>query len=113
MSHPVAAYWFAVENLLIAGAYVFMGVKVAPVFLARNGIRYLWTKVGAIGFFLLCGFTHVDLALTSVFGSAMDQAMAAQWHMHLIHAPQAVLSWVFVVGLYCELIDIDWHRPRP
>lgn len=110
IDHPIASWLFALENLTICAGYLFVAVKVAPLFMRKFGVRYWSTKVGGIGFFLLCGLTHADQAYRALFAGGMP-GMAADWHMHLIHAPQAVCVWMFVIGLYVELTDIPWSAP--
>lgn len=111
VAHPLGSWSFAIENLVITAGYVFMAVKVAPLFMRKFGVRYWATKAGGIGFFLLCGLTHADMARAALFGGGMGHDMAAELHMHLIHGPQAVAVWMFVVGLYVELTNVDWGTP--
>jgi hypothetical protein len=110
LDHPVASWLFALENLAICAGYVFVAFVVAPLFMRKVGVRYRTTRVGGIGFFLLCGLTHGDMAFEALFATA-HEPMAAQWWMHAIHGPQAVAVWAFVIGLYLELTDVDW-TPR-
>lgn len=110
MEHPMAGWWFAVENASITAGYVFVALVVAPLFMRRVGVAFWWTKVGAVGFFVLCGLTHADMAGAAMF-MADDAPMATQWWMQAVHALQAVAVWMFVIGLYVELTDVDW-RPR-
>lgn len=108
--HPIASWLFALENLAICAGYLFVAVKVAPLFMRKVGVRYWWTKVGGIGFFLLCGLTHGEMAWRALFDHGMP-VMVTELHAHLIHAPQAVCVWMFVIGLYVELTDIPWSGP--
>jgi hypothetical protein len=109
MGSLIGTWLFALENTAIVLGYVFMAAVVAPLFLRREHIQCRATKVGGIGFFLLCGLTHTVLATRALFGSPMDKAMSGDLWMHAIHAPQAIAVWVFVVGLYLELTDVDWR----
>jgi hypothetical protein len=113
-AHPLASWSFALENVAITAGYAFVAAVVAPLFMRIFGVKYWWTKVGGIGFFFLCGLTHAVMALDALFMSdAMPCPMATRWYEHAIHAPQAVCVWLFVIGLYVELTEIDWSARKP
>ncbi len=111
-SHPVADWLFALENFTITAGYLFVAARVAPLFLRKVGVGYWSTRIGGIGFFLLCGLTHLQHGLMALFGGS-GKDMAAEPVSHLIHAPQAVAVWMFVIGLYLELTDVNWTLREP
>jgi hypothetical protein len=113
IDHPVASWFFALENLTICAGYLFVAVAVAPLFLRKVGVRSWATKLGGVGFFLLCGLTHLQMALKALFSPAGHESMVTHWWMHAIHGPQAIAVWVFVVGLYIELTDVNWTLREP
>ena len=88
-----------VPNLLIAGAYVGIGLFIAPKFQVagnanRDGARL--ARLAALVFFVACALTHVELAVHSLIGEVSDQSWMAQWHGFLIHGAQAVAGWAFL-----------------
>jgi hypothetical protein len=101
--HPVLFYVFVLSNLAIAAAYLFVAVFVAP----RIRLRARVTKVGGVGFFLLCRLMHALLAyyafasVSHTTHSAGPEGMGLL--MFLVHVLQAPAVWAFVVGLYVEL----------
>lgn len=98
--HPVLLLLFALANLTITLGYIYLALVVLP----RIRVTLLQTKIGGVGFFLLCGLTHTDMALTALFDPDMSMgAMATSWHALAIHLPQAVCVWLFVTGLYIEV----------
>lgn len=102
--NPVLFYVFILSNVAIVAGYLFVAVFVAP----RFRIRSLATRVGGVGFFLLCGMTHASLAYYALqsdshAGHGMGGASDVDVAMFVIHVLQAPAVWVFVVGLYVEL----------
>lgn len=92
---------FAVSNLTITLGYVFLSAYVVP----RIAVRLTRTKIGGAGFFLLCGLHHLDNVYHALFqGQQSVRGVSVQLHMLMIDVPQAVFIWMFVSGLYVELV---------
>jgi len=88
---------FILSNLVIVGGYVFIGVRVVP----AATVRLRRTRIGGIGFFLLCAGTHLHMAWHA-FTDPDYAAHATTWHVLGIHVVQAAAVWAFVIGLYIE-----------
>lgn len=95
--------FYIIANLVITAGYLFVGFKIAPAF----KVSLWYTKLGGVFFFFLCGMTHLEMAY---------HAWATQGVFHygitpltmIIHLPQAIAVWMFVLGLYKEfVIDAD------
>ncbi len=107
---------FILSNLAITAGYVYLAFAVIP----KVKIRLKRTKVGGVGFFLLCGITHLMLALGPVFDNS-DVTMAetgASWLMLAVHVPQAICVWLFAGGLFIEIGDygllaLRKDKPKP
>ncbi len=92
---------FVFANLAITAGYIYLAFAVVP----KLKVTLLRTKVGGIGFFLLCGLTHLLLALAPAYdtGHTTSAESASSWVMLAVHLPQAVAVWLFVSGLYIEV----------
>lgn len=95
------AWTFVIANVGIAVGYIFLAAIVMP----RITIRLWQTRVGSIGFFTLCGLHHLD----NVFHLLLQRNetvghIYVQAHMLLIDVPQAICVYLFVIGLYIELV---------
>lgn len=103
-------FLFVVSNLTITLGYVFMAAVVVP----RVTVHLGRTRWGGIGFFLTCGLHHLDNVYHLLFqGSARVQDVFPQLHMLLIDVPQAIFVWMFVTGLYVELVRWGpWNTDR-
>lgn len=107
--HPIALFLFVLVNITITLGYVFLAATVVP----KVPVTLVQTKVGGVGFFLLCGLTHTDMALSALFHPEMTMGeMATSWHMLAIHIPQAICVWLFVTGLYIEVGRWDFLKHR-
>lgn len=92
---------FVAANLIIFLGYVFVAAVVVP----RVTMRLKRTRWGGVVFFLTCGLTHLDMVYHYVFAeSERIGDVYSEWHMLLIHVPQAIAVWAFVTGLYLELV---------
>lgn len=109
--HPLAVWWFALANIAIVGGYLFIAATVAPLFMKKVGVSLWATRLGGIAFFILCGWTHLWIALGGMSDQHMGCEMATSTSMQVVHTLQAVAVWTFVIGLYLELTDVAW-RPR-
>jgi len=107
---PLAVWWFALTNLAIVAGYLFIAAVVAPLFLRKIGVGLWSTRIGGVGFFFLCGTTHLWIALSGMSDQHMGCEMAASGWMQAVHTLQALAVWAFVIGLYLELTDVDWRR---
>lgn len=87
---------YAVENVIITAGYIWAARYVVP----HLPVRPV-TFAGGIGFFLLCGLTHLEHAVHALFYRA-----PVHLHDHLIHAPQAVAVWVFLIYFRQDIITI-------
>lgn len=99
-SVDAAGVLFLVENLGIFAGYVFLAAVVVP----RVTVRLHRTRVGGILFFFTCGLTHLEQALHYLYAGEVFRDFATSWHMLLIHTVQVVSVWMFVTGLYLELV---------
>lgn len=92
---------FVASNLAIVAGYFFMAAVVIP----RVTIRLHRTRIGGIGFFLLCGLHHLENASHYLFTDSEDvRAVYESPHMLAIDVLQAFAVWAFVTGLYLELV---------
>ncbi len=108
-ANPALLFLFIVANLTITAGYIFVAFWVVP----KVRIQLKRTLIGGVGFFVLCGLTHIDMALSAIFGENMTMLqMATSWHGLAIHIPQAFAVWMFVTGLYIELGSFGGIRLR-
>ena len=92
---------FVASNLAITLAYFFLAAVVVP----RITIKLNRTRFGGIGFFMLCGLHHLDNVFHLLFAAQSTILdVYVSWHMLLIDVPQAFCVWLFVTGLYTELV---------
>lgn len=90
---------FVACNAIIVLGYVFVALRVTMVLPVR-----LVTRVAAVAFFFLCAATHFDLIAHTLTDQADTwETITNEPHMWIIHLPQAIAVWVFVVGLYADL----------
>lgn len=97
---PVTLFAFAIVNVTITVGYLWLSVVVLP----NLPLRLARTKIGGVGFFLLCGLTHTHMAVGVLIHPQMSVVeMATSWLSLAIHVPQAVCVWMFVTGMYIEI----------
>mgnify|MGYP001561845456 CR=1 FL=1 len=108
--HPFAVFLFILANVTITAGYLYVAATVVP----RVQMNLLRTKIGGVGFFVLCGITHMVMAVQTLTDSPMTAVMmASSWWSLAIHIPQAICVWLFVTGLYVEIGDTNASlRPR-
>lgn len=102
--------WLEVAaNVAIFAGYVFIALKVVP-YVTVNLKR---TRIGALGFFSLCGLHHLEGAVHLIVMPEENyhEAMLS-WHMLLVDVPQAFFVWLFVTGLYLELVKWGPWNPQ-
>lgn len=101
-THPLLLFVFIMANLAITLGYAFVALRIVP----QMQVSLLRTKIGGVGFFGLCGATHLGMVYNALFEAKMTFAvMSSTWPMVAIHLPQAVCVWLFVTGLYIEIGD--------
>ena len=96
-ANVVLLFVFVIANLAITGGYAYLALAVVP----KVAIEMRRTQLGGIGFFLLCGATHLGMAWTALVDEHYAR-MATSWHMLAVHVPQAVCVWLFVTGVFIE-----------
>lgn len=92
-----ANIFFIIANLAITAGYLFVAFKIAPNF----KVTKWYTKIGGVLFFLLCGMTHLQMAYHAWSGTHHSYT---SWVSLAIHIPQSIAVWMFVYGIYVELI---------
>lgn len=103
MTHhlPTLSAWlFYAGNVVIVAGYL----TAAIIITRRRGMRpfagrmRLRTWLAGLGFFLLCGATHAEMALHTWMGERLlrDDGTIS-WHMVAIHVVQAVAIWCFLM----------------
>lgn len=102
---------FVVSNLGITAGYIFLALFVLP----RVTVHLVRTKVGGIGFFLLCGLHHLDNTFHLLYQTDLAVGhVFLEWHMLAIDIPQFICVWLFVTGLYVELVKWGpWRTEDP
>jgi hypothetical protein len=92
---------FVLANLGITLGYMFLAIFVIP----RISVRLTRTKVGGMLFFITCGLHHLDNVFHVLFQPHEEvRNIMLQLHMLLIDVPQVIAVWLFVSGLYVELV---------
>jgi hypothetical protein len=100
IENPLLTFLFVLANLVITAGYLYLALKIVP----KIHVTLKRTIYGGIGFFLLCGLTHLSLAGMSLFDPDMSFGdMAGSWPMMILHVAQAGCVWSFVTGLYIEI----------
>ncbi len=105
---PVLLFVFVLANAAITAGYAFLAIAVIP----KVAVQLLRTKLGGIGFFLLCGLTHAHMAWAALFDQEHGgyAYMAVTPAMLAIHVPQAICVWLFVWGIYVEMGEFGLLR---
>lgn len=91
---------FVLCNIGIAAGYFYAAIAVMP----KVQAALLRTKIGGVVFFATCGLTHLELAFHAVAGEISISDFSSA-HMIIIHLVQMVAVWVFLTGLYRELVE--------
>lgn len=87
---------FVIANVIIFSSYLLIARYVVP----NLNLRFISTKYGGAGFFLLCAATHIELTLHAFTQEPLD---LTSWHMIIIHILQAIAVVVFTTSLYKEV----------
>ncbi len=100
---PTWSGWvFYVSNMVIVSGYLFASALITR----RKGLAkgMSWRAwIAGLSFFLLCGLTHVELAIHAFFNlRVINVDGTVDWHMLAIHIPQAVSIWFFLWAMQLE-----------
>jgi hypothetical protein len=103
LSEPTFSGWiFYVSNLVIVSGYLFASLLITR----RKGLAKgmsLRAWLAGLSFFLLCGLTHVELAFHAFFNlRVINLDGTVDWHMLVIHIPQAASIWTFLWAMQLE-----------
>lgn len=95
-----SAWLFYASNIVILFGYLLAAILIT----VRRGLRpfanrmRLRTWISGLGFFLLCGATHAEMALHTWMGERMIRGDGTvSWHMVTVHVVQAVAIWCFLM----------------
>lgn len=101
---------FVASNIVIVLGYMFLSLFVVP----RVTVHLTRTKVGGVVFFATCGLHHLENIFHVLFQPLeANRHTMTQFHMLLIDVPQAVAVWLFVSGLYLEVVRWGpWATPQ-
>jgi hypothetical protein len=94
---PTFTGWiFYVSNMIIVSGYLFASVLI----IRRKGVAKDMSNrawIAGLSFFLLCGLTHVELAIHAFFNlRVINVDGTVDWHMLAIHIPQGASIWAFL-----------------
>lgn len=104
MSVTINEAIYCVENASIAFGYLWALVFVVPILPVRRV-----TEVFGRAFFFLCGMTHIEHVIHTIIGWAHPPEL----HDHLIHAPQALAIWCFVILFRQDITTLlDGYRKK-
>ena len=100
---PTLSGWiFYVSNLIIVSGYLFASLLITRRKGMARGMSWRAWFAG-LSFFLLCGLTHVELAIHAFFNlRVINLDGTVDWHMLAIHIPQAASIWVFLWAMQLE-----------
>lgn len=97
-------------NLAITGAYMFAALFIGPRLKGTSDV----TKIAGALFFATCGLHHMEGALHLQATPSMTLLeMFTTTHMVVIDAVQAASIWLFIVGVYLDLIIRPMRRDHP
>lgn len=102
-------FLYVLSNVGITLGYIFLAVAVVP----RVRLHLKRTLAGGVGFFVLCGLHHLLGVFDVLFmgHTGMREGML-DIQMLVVDIPQVVAVWLFVTGLYIELVrwgPLDSH----
>lgn len=97
-------------NLAITGAYLFAALFIGP---RLKGTSDLTRIAGAL-FFATCGLHHMEGALhLQATPNLTVFEMFTTVHMLVIDAVQAASIWLFIIGVYLDLIIRPQRKDHP
>lgn len=99
----------AMANFGIFAGYLFVAMFVAP----ELRIESARTRTGGVVFFATCGMTHLELAFHAVTQTPLTLNDFTSLYHFPVHVVQLVAVWVFVTGIYSEILGgkITWPIP--
>lgn len=89
-------------NLLIAGVYYVLALNLAKL-LGRYIVLSRKTTVGMMGFFVLCGYTHIENAYHVAAWPTEPFTEMLAYHSLIPHILQAVFVLTFLFGVLSDL----------
>lgn len=105
-----SAWLFYAGNVVIVAGYL----TAAIIITRRRGLQplagrmRLRTWLSGLGFFLLCGATHLEMALhTYLQHRVLRDDGTVSWHMVAIHVVQAVAIWCFLMYSQADEGTVD------
>lgn len=98
----------ALANLGLALAYVFVALFIAP----NVSVALGRTRVGGLLFFGMGALLHLELTLHTAFdNNGLTPGELVSWPLRLILIFQVIGAWLFVTGLYAELVPEAEREP--
>jgi hypothetical protein len=95
----VSAAVFYTANLVIVSGYLFAALTITRRLAVAKDLSWRAWFAG-LSFFLFCGLTHTELAYHAYIGAQIIHPDGSvDWHMQLIHVPQAVSIWGFLLSV--------------
>lgn len=110
MLADASTFLYALADISTTLGCIFLGIYVMP--LTRLKLRI--TKVGGVGFFVLSALVHFGQALRTLFRPGRTYGEASyQPATVIVHVALAVCLWLFICGLYIELVRwAPWGRDK-
>jgi len=94
----LSALGFYLENLVIISGYLFAAIMITRRIAIAQDLSWRSWFAG-LSFFLLCGLTHAELAYHAFIAERIiHDDGSVDLHMHLVHIPQALSIWVFLLS---------------
>jgi len=97
---------FALVNLIIVAGYLYLAFEVLP---QSPLLKLKRTRWGGTAFYLLCGHTHVELAVHALAEQAITMDVLTSWHMWPFHVAQALAVWFYISGINIEFVK-NWQE---
>lgn len=91
----VSGFVFYLSNLVIVSGYLAAALVITR---RKKGLSRA-VRVAGLAFFLLCGLTHIELALHAYGETLIGVDGGVSWHMLAIHIPQGLSIWAFLWAL--------------
>lgn len=110
MNQNTAVSLFVASNVVIVLGYMFLALFVVP----RVTVHLNRTKIGGVVFFATCGLHHLENIFHVLYQPLeANRDTLTALHMLLIDVPQALAVWLFVSGLYLEVVRWGpWATPQ-
>lgn len=103
MDLPTPSGWiFYLSNLIIVSGYLMASALITRRKSLAQGMSWSAWLAG-LSFFLLCGLTHLELAIHSYFNLRLiNTDGTVDWHVLAVHIPQGISIWTFLITLQRE-----------